>query len=488
MADPRTGRVRLGSATGRWVLLSTVLGSGMAMIDGTAVNVALPRIGIDLDAKLSALQWAVNAYMLTLAGLILLGGSLGDRYGRRKVFLTGVAWFALSSALCGIAPNAELLIAARALQGVGGALLAPGSLAIIQSAFRPDDRASAVGAWAGLGGVAGAVGPVLGGWLVGGPGWRWVFFINLPLAAVVVVAALRHIPESRDDTATGRFDVPGAALAALALGSLTFALTVASTQPASAAWAAGIAIVLGTVFIMVERRSPAPMVPLGLFSSRLFSVVNTVTVLIYGALGGVIFFLVLQLQVTAGFSPLLAGLALLPLTLLMLAFSARAADLGKRIGPHIPLTAGPVVAGIGVLLMLRVGPGASYWTEVLPAATVLGAGMTLLVAPLTATVLDSVDNRRAGTASGVNNAAARTGSLLAIAALPSLVGLSGSEYQSRTAVDAAFHGAMWTCAGLLAAAGLLAWFGIRAGVGAPENSDAVCVSCSLSVPPPAATR
>jgi hypothetical protein len=327
---------------------------------------------------------------------------------------------------------------------------------------------------------------VLGGWLVGGPGWRWVFFINLPLAAVVVVAALRHIPESRDDTATGRFDVPGAALAALALGSLTFALTVASTQPASAAWAAGIAILLGTGFIVAERRSPAPMVPLGLFSARLFSVVNIVTVLIYGALGGVIFFLVLQLQVTAGFSPLLAGLALLPLTLLMLAFSARAADLGKRIGPHIPLTAGPVVAGAGVLLMLRVGPGASYWTEVLPAATVLGAGMTLLVAPLTATVLDSVDDRRAGTASGVNNAAARTGSLLAIAALPSLVGLSGSQYQSRTAVDAAFNGAMWICAGLLAAAGLLAWFGIRPGVGAPENADAVCTSCSLSAPPPTA--
>jgi hypothetical protein len=230
------------------------------------------------------------------------------------------------------------------------------------------------------------------------------------------------------------------------------------------------------------------MVPLGLFSSRLFSVVNSVTVLIYGALGGVIFFLVLQLQVAAGFSPLLAGTAMLPLTLLMLAFSSRAASLGKRIGPRIPLTAGPFVAGMGVLLMLRVGPEASYWTDVLPASTVLGAGMTLLVAPLTATVLDSVPNRRAGTASGVNNAAARTGSLLAVAALPALVGLSGSEYQSPTAVDAAFHGAMWACAGLLAAAGGLAWFGIRSGVGAPENADAVCRSCSLSAPPPTAPR
>jgi EmrB/QacA subfamily drug resistance transporter len=476
----------MAGATGRWVLFATVLGSSMVLLDGTAVNVALPRIGADLGASLAGLQWAVNAYLLTLAGLILLGGSLGDRYGRRRIFVVGVAWFAVSSALCGFAPSAGFLIGARGLQGVGGALLTPGSLAIIQAVFRPQDRAAAVGVWAGLGGVAGAVGPLLGGWLVGGPGWRWVFLINLPLAALTVAVALRHVPENRDEEAGGRFDIPGAVLAALSLGSLTYGLTAASTQPLVALVTGTASVALGAAFIAVEGRSPHPMVPLGLFSSRLFTVTNIVTVLIYGALAAVSFFLVLQLQTTAGFSPLLAGLALLPLTLLMLAFSSRAARLGSRIGPRVPLTAGPVVAAAGVLLMIRIGPDASYFVDVLPAGIGLGAGMTLLVAPLTATVLESVDVAKAGTASGINNAAARTGGLVSVAAIPAIVGLSGEEYRSPSDVDAAFQGAMVSCAALLAAAAVTAWFAVRAAAPAPESVEAVCTSCSLSAPPPTA--
>ena len=459
-SDVAAGGVRLSGTAGRWVLLATVLGSAMAMLDGTAVNVALPHIGASLHASIGALQWVVNAYLLTLAGLILLGGALGDRYGRRRVFVVGVVWFAVCSAACGLAPDVQVLIAARALQGVGGALLTPGSLALIQAVFHPDDRAAAVGLWSGLGGVAGAAGPVLGGWLVGGPGWRWVFLINLPLAAAVVVTALRHVPENRDDSETGRFDLRGAVLAALALGALTAALTIAGGDPVGAGVAGVLAVGAGTLFVRTERRTAAPMLPLGLFGSRLFTVVNIVTVLIYGALGGLLFFLVLQLQITAGFSPLLAGLGTLPLTLLMLLFSPTAAKLGERVGARVPLTLGPLLAGTGALLMLRIGAHASYLTDVLPASVVLGTGMTLLVAPLTETVLNAVETRRAGIASGVNNAAARTGSLLAVAALPALVGLSGEQYRSAHAVDHAFRAAVVGCAGLLAAAAVLSWTAI----------------------------
>ncbi|MFC1419406.1 MFS transporter [Streptacidiphilus cavernicola] len=465
------GGAALHGAVGRWVLFTTVLGSAMALLDGTAVNVALPHIGADLHASLAALQWTVSAYLLTLAGLILLGGALGDRYGRRRVFLVGVVWFALASAGCGLAPDPWVLVAARALQGIGGALLTPGSLALIQSAFRREDRAAAVGLWSGLGGVAGALGPLLGGWLVGGPGWRWVFLLNLPIAVAVVAVGLRHVPESRDESATGRFDAAGAALAALALGAVTAALTGTGggvTVPV----AAGLLAVLAAVgFVLTERRAAVPMLPLGLFSSRVFTVVNLVTVLIYGAMGGVLFFLVLELQIAAGFTPLLAGLATLPLTLVMLALSPSAARLGDRIGPRVPLTVGPLLAAAGILLMLRIGPHASYAADVLPAATVLGFGMTLLVAPLTATALNAVEDRRAGIASGVNNAAARIGSLLAVAALPALVGLSGGRYRSPGAVDRAFHGAVLVCAGLMVGAALLTWFEI-CGRGAAVVPDA----------------
>ncbi|WP_340559538.1 MFS transporter [Streptomyces sp. GSL17-111] len=457
------GALRLSARQGRWVLFTTVLGSGMAMLDSTVVNVALPRIGADLDADLGALQWTVNAYMLTLAGLILLGGALGDRYGRRRVFLVGVVWFTLASVLCGLAWNAGVLVAARALQGVGGALLTPGSLALIQATFRPGDRARAVGAWSGLGGVAAAVGPFLGGWLVDAFGWRWVFLLNVPLALLCVPVALRHVPESRDPAAEGRFDYAGAALAALALGGVTYAMIAAPEDGASPVviGAAVAGVVLGALFVRLERRLAAPMVPPAVFASRQFTAVNAVTLCVYAAFGGFFFLSVVQFQVSLGYSALAAGTALLPTTILMLLLSARAGELGQRIGPRIPLTLGPLLCAAGMLLMARVGPGASYATDVLPALLVLGAGMVLLVAPLTATVLASVDVARAGLASGVNNAVARAAGLLAVAALPLLAGMGPDSYRDPEVFDAAFRRSMVYCAVILVVGAVLAWLTVH---------------------------
>src|SRR5437868_7127338 len=298
----------LKSTRGRWILAATVLGSGLTLLDSTIVNVALPAIGRDLDADMADLQWTINAYTLTLAGLILLGGSLGDRYGRRRIFLIGTVWFATASALCGLAPNIETLILARALQGVGGALLTPGSLAIIQASFVRADRPRAVGAWSGLGGVASAIGPLLGGWLVAAPGWRWAFLINPFFAVFVVLVTLRHVPESRDELAVGRFDILGSVLAALALTGITYGLIERGTPLPLVA-----GLVLGAAFVVVQiRRSPAALVPVGLFRDHVFTAVNLVTLIMYGAMGVVFFLLVVELQVVSGFSPIAAVSSLLP--------------------------------------------------------------------------------------------------------------------------------------------------------------------------------
>ncbi|MFF4119658.1 MFS transporter [Streptomyces sp. NPDC001714] len=449
--------VRLASSQGKWILLTTVLGSSMAMLDSTVVNVALPRIGEDLDASLSALQWTINAYMLTLAGLILLGGSLGDQYGRRKIFVLGVVWFAAASLMCGLAPTDAVLIGARALQGIGGALLTPGSLALIQASFHPDDRAKAVGLWSGFGGIGAAVGPFLGGWLVDGPGWRWVFLLNVPLALLCVPVALRHVPESADGRAHGRFDVLGAVLGALALGLVTFALIEAGTTSLLAV--AGVAA--GVAFVYVEKRRQDPMLPLDIFGSRQFTALNIVTLCVYGAFGGYFFLTALQLQVVAGYSALAAGTALLPTTALMLLFSARSGALADRIGPRIPLTVGPLLCATAMLLMLRVGEHANYLTDVLPAVLVQGVGMVTLVAPLTASVLASVGTARAGIASGINNAAARAASLIAVAALPLLAGMGPEAYRSPSAFDAAFDRAMPICAGVLVVGAAVAFALVR---------------------------
>ncbi|MFJ4617521.1 MFS transporter [Streptomyces sp. NPDC088812] len=453
--------VRLASPQGTWVLLATVLGSSMAMLDSTVVNVALPRIGRDLDADLAALQWTVTAYMVTLAGLILPAGSLGDRVGRRKVFVAGVVWFAAASLLCGLAPDAAVLVAARALQGVGGALLTPGSLALIQASFHPDDRGRAVGLWSGFGGVGAAVGPFLGGWLVDGPGWRWVFWLNVPLALLCVPVALRHVPESRDRRAHGRFDVPGAVLAALSLGLVTYALIEAGAGTPAVAVAAVAGVAAGAAFVRVERRGPDPMLPLDVFASRRFTAVNLVTLCVYAAFGGFFFLSALQLQTVAGYSAVGAGTALLPTTVLMLLLSARSGALADRIGPRLPLTVGPLLCAAGMLLMLRVGPGASYAVDVLPAVLVLGLGMVTLVAPLTATVLASVDDSRAGLASGVNNAAARAAGLIAVAALPLVTGMGPEAYRSAEAFEGAFRRAMALCAGLLVVGAGVAFATVR---------------------------
>jgi EmrB/QacA subfamily drug resistance transporter len=490
---PAAGGVPLASRTGRWVLACSVLGSGMALLDGTIVNVALPRLGRDLGASLAVLQWTVNAYLLTLAGLILLGGGLGDRYGRRRVFTVGVVWFAVASALCGAAQSSGMLIAARALQGVGGALLTPGSLALVQSTFREEDRGKAVGAWSGLGGVAGAVGPFLGGWLVDGPGWRWIFYVNVPLAVAVVAIAARHVPESRDRNASGSFDVRGAALAALALAGVTYALIASSghVSPLSVAAPAVAGVACGALFLRTEATTRHPMLPLSVFSSRLFSAMNVVTLCLYAAIGGVFFLLPVQLQTAAGYDALHAGLATLPVTVLMLLLSAPAGQLGQRIGPRWPLTVGPLLAAAGMLLLIRVSPSAtSYWVYVLPAVVVQGLGMSLFVAPLTATVLASVEVDRAGVASGVNNAAARVAQLLVVAALPLVVGLSAHAYTSPHDVNAAFGKAMWVCAGLCAAGAVLAVVLVPSGAmeraaaeARPGARPECAANCGFSAPP-----
>ncbi len=476
----------MGTSAGRWVLVTTVLGSGMVMIDGTGVNVALASIGQELDASFSELQWTVNAYTLALASLILLGGSLGDHFGRKRIFMMGVAWFALASLLCGLAPNVTVLIAARALQGVGGALLTPGSLALISASFHGPDRAAAIGAWSGLGGIAGAVGPFLGGWLVEWT-WRAVFLINIPLAVLVIAVAMRHVPESRDTESAPGLDVTGAVLGALGLGLLTWGLTTlggGGARPLGlATMVAGVLALV--VFVLVERRSSHPLVPPELFRNPVFSAANGATLLIYGAMGVVFVLLVLQLQTVAGFTPLAAGIALLPLTVIMLLFSARVGLLAGRIGPRLPMTVGPLISACGVLLLLRIGPGASWLTDVLPAMVVFGIGMTLTVSPLTATVLDAAPDRFAGAASGVNNAVARAAGLLAVATIPGIAGITGDAYTDPVALDAGFRTSMMIAAGLFVTAAVVSFAFVRRPRAAPAAERVRvedCFRCELTAP------
>jgi EmrB/QacA subfamily drug resistance transporter len=477
--------VRYAEPAGRWVLLATVLGSGMAFLDSTVVNIAVPSIGRDFGASAAGLQWTINGYTLSLAALILLGGSLGDRFGRRRVFIIGVAWFAVASLLCGVAPNVATLVAARVLQGIGGALLTPGSLAILEASFHRDDRARAIGAWSGLGGIAGAIGPFLGGWLVQAATWRLVFLINLPLAVVVVWVAARHVPESANPGAARHLDLTGAVAATAGLAGLTYGFTAwPSRGPSSPVVLAALAIgLLGLAgFLLVERRSDHPMLPLTVFGSRTFSAVNAVTFAVYAALGGVFFLVVLNLQVVAGFGALTAGAALLPVTLLMLGLSSRAGALGQRIGPRIPMTVGPIVCAAALVLLSRVGAQAHYVRDVLPAAVILGLGLSLTVAPLTATALGALEERFAGIASGVNNAVARTASLLAVAILPLAAGLGQGSLTSASDLHSAYPKAMLICAGLLVLGGLAALVTIPSIVHGRAVSP-VRTHCAVAGPP-----
>ena len=458
MSPAPGGGLGYGEAAGRWVLAATVLGSSVAFLDATVVNIALPAIGGDLDAGVAGLTWAINAYTLTLAAFVLVGGSLGDRYGRRRVFMVGVTWFGVASLACAVAPDMGFFIAARALQGVGGALLTPGALAILQTSFRVEDRSRAIGAWSGLAGVAGAIGPLLGGWLLGVGSWRWIFLINVPVVLVVLAITVRHVPESRDPSATGRVDLPGAGLAAAMLAAATLALTAWADQGAGSLTVqlGGVVAVLALVgFLLRERSATDPMMPLGVWAMPRFAGTNVVTFLVYAGLGGVFFWLVVTLQVVSGWGPLQAGLSLLPITVLMVAFSPRAGALSDRLGPRLPMTLGPLVAAVGVAWLSRVGTDASYVPDVLLPVALLGAGLTLTVTPLTTTVLAAVTEEHVGLASGVNNAVARTGGLLVIAVLPVLTGLGPGGFEVAGVLEPAFEMAMVVCAALLALAGLL---------------------------------
>lgn len=456
--------VTLRSPTGRWVLAATVLGSGMAMLDATVVNIALPAIGRDLGTDLEGLQWVVNAYTLTLAGFLLLGGALGDRFGRRRLFLIGVVWFAVGSVLCAAAPTSTTLIVARALQGTGAALLTPGSLAIIEASYAPQDRAAAIGAWSGLGGVMTALGPFVGGWLVQAASWRWIFIVNVPFAIAVVIIGLRHIPETRNETAPRGLDYLGALLTSAGLGALVYGLTAGGesgwAEPAVLVTLA-VGIVLLALFVLVEARSPHPLVPLRLFRERQFSAANAVTFVVYGALSGSLFLVPIQLQTVLDYSPLESGAALLPITVLMLLFSPRAGRLGAQIGPRLPMALGPIVAGFGLLLLTGVGAGTGYITGVLPGVVVFGIGLTITVAPLTSTALGAAGEAHAGVASAVNNDVARSAGLIAVAVLPALAGLTNADFGDPVAFSSGFQTAMAIGAATIAAGGVLAWLTIR---------------------------
>lgn len=472
-------RLRYDSAAGRWVVAATVLGSALAAIDATVVGIALPAIGREFRVGLGSLQWVVTAYTLTLAGLLLVAGALGDRYGRRLVFQIGVVWFAAASLACALAPGPDVLIAARALQGIGAALLTPGSLAILQASFHPDDRGRAIGAWSGLGGVASAIGPFLGGWLVGAASWRLIFVINLPLAALVVVLAWRYVPESRDPQASGRVDLVGGALVTGGLVGLTYGLIEGPEKGWTAPAALGLLL---AVFVWWERRTARPLLPLDMFRSVRFSATNAVTFIVYGALGGALFLLPIQLQQVSGYTPLEAGVALLPVTIIMLLLSSRSGALAARIGPRLQMSVGPVVVGAGFALFVRIGADGSYLTEVFPAVCVFGLGLAITVAPLTATALAAAPARHAGLASAVNNDVARTASLIAVAVFPALAGITGDAYLHPAQFSAGFRTASLIAAALCVLGGLLSAVTLR------EASCPRAVAhhhCALDAPPPA---
>jgi EmrB/QacA subfamily drug resistance transporter len=503
MATTEAPALSLSTAAGRWVIAITVFGSGIAFVDATVVNIALPAIGRQFHTGVAALQWVVSGYTLTLTAFLLIGGSLGDRFGRRKIYTIGIVWFAITSAACGFAPNAVFLIIMRVLQGIGAALLTPGSLAIIEASFASDDRGRAIGAWSGLGGVATAAGPLLGGYLISAASWRWIFFINVPISVAVVALAGRHVPESHDPTAIGKIDNVGALTGVVFLVGITFAFIEGPTLGWSSPGVIALAVVgvaALAAFLVREHRAASPMLPLSIFRVRQFTSANVVTWVVYAALTGATFLLPTQLQVVWGYTPLAAGLATLPLTIITLGLSARSGRLASRIGPRLQMSVGPLVIAAGFALLSLTTRGSNYFAYVFPGVTVFGLGLAITVAPLTSTAMSAAPAEHSGIASAVNNDVARFGGLIAVAVLPPLAGITGSAYLHPAALSAGFRTAVFIAAALSAAGGVLAALTIRnppraaqparAPAGASASRDAPAVPevahyhhCGLYGPP-----
>ncbi len=476
------------SAAGRWVLLATVLGSALAAIDGTVVGIALPVIGRDFRVPLVSVQWVVTAYLLMLASLLVVGGWLGDRFGRRRVFLVGVVWFAAVSAACAAAPSVTVLIVMRAVQGAGAALLVPSSLAIVEAGFVEGDRSHAIGAWSGMGGVATAAGPLVGGYLVSTASWRWIFLINVPLAIAILLVA-GHVPESRDQSASSSIDPLGSALTVLALGGITYGLV----EGAALGWAAATVIsafaigsVAGMGFVAAQRRTRDPILPLSLLQNRQLVAANAVTFLVYAALGGALFLFPVELEVVDHYSPFQAGLSLLPLTAMILVLSAPSGKLSSRIGPRLQMSVGPVIVGTGLAMLARTASGSSYLSVVLPAVLVFGLGLGVTVAPLTAAALGAVSDEHSGIASALNNDVARVGGLVAVAILPAIAGISGSAYLRADPLAHGFRIAVFVAAAWCLAGGLVAAVWVRNPPRTQAAPAAAPVHCAIDASPPVA--
>ena len=464
-AEPgATRRLTLAGSAGRWLLVATVLGSGMALLDTTMVIVALPAIGRTLGGGLSTQQWVLDAYLITLAGFVLLGGALGEVVGHGRVFLAGAVAFGVTSAVCGVAPTSAVLIVARLFQGAAASLLVPGALALVSTSFSGEERGRAIGAWSGISGLATVIGPLLGGLLVDHAGWRWVFLVNIPLAAAAVAAAIHHLPlrELRSTALGEHLDLGGALTAAAGLGLLVCGLIEArnlGTPLTAGAVVLGLALLVA--FAVIESRRERPLLPLSLFAIRGFAMANLTTLLVYGALSSALFLVVLELQQVTGYSALASGAAIFPITLLLFLLSPRLGGLVSRMGSRRLITLGPVVAALGLVLFLRVSASASYLTVVLPAAVVFGIGLALTAAPLTTTILGAVPSTRAGIASGVNNAVTRVAGLLAVAAVPLAAGLASAADGAGSGFTSGFHHAMLISAVLCLLGAVVSFVGLR---------------------------